>query len=131
MRSDIALRLGKYVTVVEVTQTLVDVRAVGAVALVAQVARALERTSGVVAGGLRLHTKATSVADVGNSPSRQLSSLAFEKHGCGGQGSRATLAGLGRFRLHVCIWSFSLGVCQVLHTPHTPRSSLQEMPKPY
>ena len=59
--------MGRYVTVVELTQTLVDVWAVGAVALVAQLARALERTGGVVAGGMGLHTTRTAGAAVGNS----------------------------------------------------------------
>ena len=64
---NISLWLGRYVTVVGATRALVDVLAVAAVALVAQVARALERTGGAVAGGLGLHTTRTSGADVGNS----------------------------------------------------------------
>ena len=56
-----------YVTVVLAKRTLVDVDAVGAVAVVAQVARALERTGGVVAGGMGLHTTRTAGAAVGNS----------------------------------------------------------------
>ena len=66
--SSIALRQGRYVTVVLAKRTLVDVLAVAAVALVAQVARALERTGGVVAGGLGLHTTRTSGADVVTPP---------------------------------------------------------------